>query len=160
MNNRLRSSESAAGRIGIAPLAVLALVVAACAAPDGRGPDDWPRPPDSPGPVELVGHFTSETHAGDRGVSTHAEREAPTPGFCVAYLDDEAREGDDCVVDASPFEWAGDTHPWTVRATWSGLGTWDDDTIARLDLHAFDQDGQPLAHWAGRMHPDAGHVTE
>jgi hypothetical protein len=142
----------------------LALVAAACGdtveEPDPLGPEAWTEPPQEPGDIELIGHFTTATHAGDRGVSTHPDADAPAPSFCIAYRDGTARDRDSCVVGTEPFEWEDGIHPWTVEATWSQLHEWDDALVERLAVHAFDEHGRPVAHWDGRMHEHAGHLTE
>lgn len=139
------------------------LVITACAAPESEAlsPDAWLTSPADPGAIVLTGHFTTETQAGDRGVATHPDTaaEAP-PAFCVAYFDFHAREVDDCFISTEPFEWTDGTYPWTVRAVWANLEAWDAEMLVRLSIHAFDQQGQPMAYWDGRMAPDAEHLTE
>jgi hypothetical protein len=108
------------------------------------GPEAWSQAPEEPGPIELVSRFTTATHAGDWGVSTHlASSQEEAPAFCIAYLDGHAREEDTCVVSERPFEWTDGIYPWTVRATWTGLDGWDDQIVARLAVHAFDEQVQP-----------------
>lgn len=144
----------------IAILAPLALIATACAPPEipSSGREE---PGEQPGAVQLVGHWTTATHAGDRGVSTHPVGDVQeAPATCLAYFDGRARNADTCVVSTQPFEWAGQTYPWTVEATWAALSDWDDETVDRLAIHAFDGDNQPLAFWDGRMDENAGHVTE
>jgi hypothetical protein len=140
------------------------LIMAACAPREDEElspPLEWLQPPAEPGSIELIGHHTTETHAGDRGVSTHPEvTTEPAPAFCVAYFDFHAREVDDCFIVGQPFEWSDTTYPWTVRAVWVNLEAWDAEMLVRLSIHAFDQQGQPMAYWDGRMAEDAGHLTE
>lgn len=138
--------------------AALIVLMAACdlPGPAALGPEAWTEPPDEAGPVELIGVMTEAIHAGDSGVwLVPAGRTAP-PAFCVAYLDGTARESDNCSVEARPFEWDEDTYPWVIRAWWIGLFVWDEP----VTVHAFDDRGRPLAHWEGRMHEHAGHLTE
>ncbi len=140
--------------------AVIAIVLFTACAPEPVGPSAWRQPPEDPGPIELIGHRTTATHSGDRGVSTHpADEVDETPTFCIAYFDDDARDDDTCEVGTEPFEWEGELHQWTVQASWSQLDAWDD-VVDRLAIHAFDDAGQPVAHWTGRMNEDAGHLTE
>jgi hypothetical protein len=142
-------------------LVVAALVLAGCEAPvDARGPEDWATPPAGPAEVELIGHLTTATHAGDRGVGVYPDRAAWEPSFCIAYLDGRARRQDECRIWEGTLEWEGVRYPWTLLATWHRLHDWDDETIARLEIHAFDENGQPMAHWRGAMHPNAGFLTE
>jgi hypothetical protein len=140
------------------------IILAACAPREEEEmspPLEWLQPPAEPGPIDLIGHHTTETHAGDRGVSTHPEvTTEPAPSFCLAYFDFHAREVDDCFIVDSPFEWTDGTYPWTVRAVWANLEELDEEMLIRLSIHAFDDQGQPVAHWDGRMAEDAGHLTE
>jgi hypothetical protein len=43
---------------------------------------------------------------------------------------------------------------------WEALDGWDDQTVSRLAVHAFDGQGQPVASWTGGMDEHAGHATE
>lgn len=152
--------KTRAGGLTIAIVASMALIATACASPETPR-SAWEEPPEEPGAVELVGHWTTATHAGDRGVSTHPVSDVPQePATCLAYFDGRARNADTCVVSTQPLEWAGQTYPWTVEATWTALNDWDDETVDRLAIHVFDGDNQPLGFWDGRMDENAGHVTE
>jgi hypothetical protein len=163
VKTNMRFEKLANGLLVRALLVIPFLIIPACTAPDTEptGPDAWLQAPAEPGPIELIGHYTTETHAGDRGVSTHPDTTTePAPSFCIAYFDFHAREVDDCFIATEPFEWTDGTYPWTVRAVWANLEAWDAEMLIRLSIHAFDQQGQPMAYWDGRMAEDAGHLTE
>jgi hypothetical protein len=138
---------------------VMVLVFAACGLePEQLGPEDWTRPPDQPGPVELVGVMTEAIHVGDSGVWVVPDNEAgDPPAFCITYLDGQTREVESCTVDPEGFvPWGDEVWPWSARGWWIGLNVWDEP----VEIHAFDDRGRPLAYWTGRMHEHAGHLTE
>ena len=140
-------------------LAILIVMpVLACgSAPEPLGPEAWVEPPDRPGPIELIGVMTESIHAGDSGVwVVPVDRAGDPPAFCVSYIEGRAREGDSCKVEPEPYNWNDETWPWAIWGWWIGVFV----PHEQVSMHAFDEQGHPLAQWTGRMHEDAGYLTE
>ncbi len=172
-----RSGRRRLKAVGLLVVGGLVMAIASLAVPFGLVPPAWccldlgqePRPADWQSGAELVAFRGSKSHHADEayGLAPVAGEAIAMPAHCVAYQEGRHHRLDKCAVVPGNVSLGGDGTvwgPWTLQVSWNG---WGERLYEDVELHperrtvvAFDDEGNPVAWWAGQRAANGWFSTE